>query len=165
MGRPFTPIRRMRFATYFPLVACVILLHLRLVSLCQATVSECLTCATFSGQNDAFADACRNGDAAKIPKVGCKASSNYGCGVSVKKTWVGDQLTTTWTRSCCSEQACQDDVHTNEEGQEFDADSIAEKCSQASVQRPIQSLDSRPPTPSFQKLVAPLPLSSTLHTD
>merc|ERR1712130_781479 len=123
MGRPFTPIRRMRFATYFPLVACVILLHLRLVSLCQATVSECLTCATFSGQNGAFADACRNGDAAKIPKVGCKASSNYGCGVSVKKTWVGDQLTTTWTRSCCSEQACQDDVHTNEEGQEFDADS------------------------------------------
>merc|ERR1712130_1042667 len=59
--------RRMKFAS----AACVILLHLSLLPLCQATVSECLTCVATSSMNDAAADACRAGDAATVPKVAC----------------------------------------------------------------------------------------------
>jgi len=112
-------------ASYFPLAACLILLHFSLVPLSQATVSECLTCVAMSTQNGAAADACRAGDAANIPKAACVTPSNHGCSVTVQK--IGG--ITTWTRSCCPENTCQDDVHTNAVGQEFDADScLTENC-------------------------------------
>merc|ERR1712032_298882 len=110
-------------ANYFPLATCFILLHLSLVPLSQATVSQCLTCVAISTQNGA--DAYRAGDAANIPKVACVAPSNHGCSVTVQK--IGG--ITTWTRSCCPEATCQDDVHTNVVGQEFDADScLTDNC-------------------------------------
>merc|ERR1712080_219280 len=99
--------------------AWVILLHLSLLPLCQATVSECLSCAATSSMNNAAADACRAGDAATVPKVACADQWNHGCSVTVQN-YGG---ITTWTRSCCPESTCQDDVHTNANGQEFDADS------------------------------------------
>merc|ERR1711894_845012 len=105
----------MKFAS----AAFVILLHLSLLPLCQATVSECLTCVAMSSMNDAAADACRAGDAATVPKVACVDLWNHGCSVTVQN--IGG--TTTWTRSCCPESSCQDDVHTDVQGQEFDADS------------------------------------------
>merc|ERR1712212_239362 len=112
-------------ASYFPLSACLILLHFSLAPLSQATVSECLTCVAMSTQNGAAADACRAGDAANIPKAACVTPSNHGCSVTVQK--IGG--ITTWTRSCCPENTCQDDVHTNVVGQEFDADScLTDNC-------------------------------------
>merc|ERR1712037_117845 len=114
--------KRMKFASALSLAACVIL---SLMPLCQATVSECLSCVAVSSVNNADADACRAGDAANIDKQTCVAGFNGGCSVTVQK--IGG--ITTWTRSCCPENTCQDDVHTNVAGQEFDADScLTDNC-------------------------------------
>merc|ERR1712037_400892 len=109
-------------ASCLPIAACVIL---SLVPLSQATVSECLTCAATSSSNTAAADACRTGDAAKVLKHACRAGKNHGCSV-LKHTANGQ---TTWTRACCSESVCKDNVHTNLAGIEFFTDScLTDNC-------------------------------------
>merc|ERR1712037_156222 len=114
--------KRMKFASALSLATCVIL---SLMPLCQATVSECLTCVATSTQNGAAADACRAGDAANIAKQACVAGFNGGCSVAVQKI----RGSTTWTRSCCPENTCMDDVHTNTARAEFDADScLTDNC-------------------------------------
>merc|ERR1711951_343511 len=122
------PKKRMKSSASFPLAACFILLHLSLVPICQAAVSECLTCMAIKYppsagiQDSAGAIACRAGNPANIPKIACKAPKNHGCGVVVRKSGGME----TFTRSCCSDSGpdrCQDDLHQKFNGQEYDADS------------------------------------------
>merc|ERR1712233_21096 len=107
----------METASAASFLACFILLHLSLVPVCQAAVSECLSCVAVSAEADVCsaenanspdcvefskldvtaADACRAGIAANIPKVACEAPSNHACDVTVQKM---GGFTMLW-RSCC----------------------------------------------------------------
>merc|ERR1712198_565573 len=127
--------KRMKSSASFPLAACCfILLHLSLVPICQAAVSECLTCMAIKYppsagiQDSSAADACRAGNPANIPKIACKAPKNHGCGVVVRKSGGME----TFTRSCCSDSGsdrCQEDLHQKFNGPEYDADScMTDNC-------------------------------------
>merc|ERR1712130_112523 len=109
--------KRTKSASAASFLACFILLHLSLVPVCQAAVSECLSCVAVSAEADVCsaenanspdcvefskldvtaADACRAGIAANIPKVACEAPSNHACDVTVQKM---GGFTMLW-RSCC----------------------------------------------------------------